>query len=135
MRRHPVEALNVNLSVLIYVAARIVLMLVLVGFVRLPIVDPCPDTSTSSRATPLPVRSQPGRRLAPPNPAPSTSPAAHAEALPTTRRPTPHDPIDHNARPPPTRWGLVYLVATIQGALAASCGQDYRCPVTIRFIA
>jgi uncharacterized Tic20 family protein len=30
--------------------------------------------------------------------------------------------------------GLLYLVATIQGAIAAARGQDYRYPVTIRFV-
>jgi uncharacterized Tic20 family protein len=29
---------------------------------------------------------------------------------------------------------LLYLVATIQGALAASRGLEYRYPLTIRFI-
>ena len=69
VRRHAVEALNFNLSVLIYIAVSVVLMFVLVGFVLLPIV------------------------------------------------------------------GLVYLVATIRAALAASRGEDYRYPVTIRFVA
>jgi len=68
VRRHAVEALNFNLSVLLYAAVSALLMLVLVGFLLLPIV------------------------------------------------------------------GLVYLVATIQGAMAASRGEEYRYPVTIRFI-
>jgi len=68
VRRHAVEALNFNLSVLIYIAVSVVAMLVLVGFVMLPIV------------------------------------------------------------------GLVYLVTTIQAALAASRGEDYRYPFTIRFV-
>ncbi len=68
VRKHAVEALNFNLSILIYVAVSVVLMFVLVGFILLPIV------------------------------------------------------------------GLVYLVATIRAAMAASRGEDYRYPVTIRFV-
>jgi len=30
--------------------------------------------------------------------------------------------------------GLLYLVATIQGAMAASRGEDYRYPLSIRFV-
>ncbi len=68
VRRHAVEALNFNLSVLLYAAVSAVLMLALVGFVLLPMV------------------------------------------------------------------GLLYLVATTLGAMAASRGEEYRYPVTIRFI-
>jgi uncharacterized Tic20 family protein len=68
VRRHAVEALNFNLSVLLYVAISAVLMLVLIGFLALPLV------------------------------------------------------------------GLLYLVATIQGAMAASRGADYRYPLSIRFV-
>jgi uncharacterized Tic20 family protein len=68
VRRHAVEALNFNLSVLLYVAVSVVLIAVLVGFVLLPII------------------------------------------------------------------ALVYLIATIRGALAASRGEDFRYPVTIRLI-
>ncbi len=68
VRRHAVEALNFNLSVLIYLAISAVLMFVLVGFLLLPAV------------------------------------------------------------------GLLYLVATISGAVAASNGRDFRYPLSIRFI-
>jgi len=68
VRRHAVEALNFNLSVLLYVAASALLMLVLVGFLILPLV------------------------------------------------------------------GLLYLIATIQGAMTASRGEEYRYPLSIRFI-
>ena len=68
VRRHAVEALNFNLSVLIYAAVSGLLMLLLVGFLLLPLV------------------------------------------------------------------GLLYLVATILGALAASRGEQYRYPASIRFV-
>lgn len=68
VRRHAVEALNFNLSVLIYAAVSGLLMLLLVGFLLLPLV------------------------------------------------------------------GLLYLVATILGALAASRGEEYRYPASIRFV-
>jgi len=68
VRRHAVEALNFNLSVLAYASKKTVLMLVLIGFLALPLV------------------------------------------------------------------GLLYLVATIQGAMAASRGEDYRYPLSIRFV-
>lgn len=68
VRRHAVEALNFNLTVLIAIGVSVVLMLALVGFLLLPLV------------------------------------------------------------------GLLYLVSTIRGAIAASGGQEFRYPMTIRFI-
>ncbi len=68
VRRHAVEALNFNISALIYLAVSAVLMLVLIGFVTMPLV------------------------------------------------------------------GLLYLIFTIRGAMAASRGEDYRYPLSIRFI-
>ncbi len=68
VRRHAAEALNFNLSVLIYLAVSTVLLLVLVGFVLIPLI------------------------------------------------------------------GLMYLVSTIRAAMAASRGEDYRYPLTLRFI-
>jgi uncharacterized Tic20 family protein len=68
VRRHAVEALNFNLSVLLYAIVSGVLVLVLIGFPML------------------------------------------------------------------VALALLYLVTTIQGALAASRGQEFRYPLTIRFV-
>jgi hypothetical protein len=68
IRRHAVEALNFNLSVLLYLVVSAILVLVLIGIPML------------------------------------------------------------------LALGLLYLVTTIQGALAASRGEEYRYPLTIRFI-
>lgn len=68
VRRHATEALNFNLSVLIYIVVSVVLVLLLIGVVLLPII------------------------------------------------------------------GIVYVIASIRGALAASRGEDYRYPITIRFV-
>lgn len=68
VRRHSVEALNFNLSVLLYVCVSVPLVFVLIGIPML------------------------------------------------------------------VALALLYLVTTIQGALAASRGQEFRYPVTIRFV-
>jgi uncharacterized protein len=68
VRRHAVEALNFNLSVLIYSVVSAVLVLVVVGLVMLAVL------------------------------------------------------------------GVLYLVATVLGAVAASRGQGFRYPMTIRFV-
>jgi uncharacterized protein len=68
VRRHAVEALNFNLSVLLWCVISAVLVIVLIGFLMLAAV------------------------------------------------------------------GLLYLVASILGALAASRGEDFRYPMTIRFV-
>jgi len=68
VRRHAVEALNFNISVLIYLAVSALLMFVLIGF------------------------------------------------------------------PMVVAIGVLYLVAVIRGALAASRGEEYRYPLTIRFV-
>jgi hypothetical protein len=68
VRRHAVEALNFNLTVLIALAVSAVLVVVLVGFLMLPLV------------------------------------------------------------------GIAYVVLTIMGAVAASRGQEFRYPLTIRFV-
>jgi uncharacterized protein len=68
VRRHAVEALNFNLSVLAYAAISAVLILIVIGI-------------------PLPVA-----------------------------------------------VGLLYVVAVLLGAMAASRGEDYRYPLTIRFV-
>jgi uncharacterized protein len=68
VRRHAVEALNFNLSILLWFAISAVLVLVLIGLVMLVAV------------------------------------------------------------------GILYLVATILGAMAASRGEDFRYPMTIRFV-
>jgi uncharacterized protein len=68
VRRHAVEALNFNLSVLLWCVISALLVIILVGFVMLAAV------------------------------------------------------------------GVLYLVATILGALAASRGEDFRYPLTIRFV-
>jgi hypothetical protein len=68
VRRHAVEALNFNLSVLLWLALSGVLVLVLVGLILLPAV------------------------------------------------------------------GILYLVSTVLGAMAASRGEEFRYPMTIRFV-
>ena len=68
VRRHAVEALNFNISVLIYLAISALLMFVLIGF------------------------------------------------------------------PMVVAIGVLYLIAVIRGALAASRGEEYRYPLTIRFV-
>jgi hypothetical protein len=68
VRRHAVEALNFNLTVLIAVFVSVVLMLVLVGFLMILMV------------------------------------------------------------------GVLYVAASIAGAIAASKGQEFRYPMTIRFV-
>ncbi len=68
VRRHAMEALNFNLSILIYAIVSAALVIVVIGIVLLPIV------------------------------------------------------------------GVIYLVSSIRGAIAASRGEDYRYPVTIRFV-
>jgi uncharacterized Tic20 family protein len=68
VRRHAVEALNFNISVLIYLAVSALLMFVLIGF------------------------------------------------------------------PMVVAIGVLYLVAVIRGAIAASRGEEYRYPLTIRFV-
>jgi uncharacterized protein len=68
VRRHAVEALNFNLSVLLYLAVSAILVVVLIGIPMLIAV------------------------------------------------------------------GIAYLVATISGALAANRGEEYRYPISIRFV-
>ncbi|HET6920574.1 MAG TPA: DUF4870 domain-containing protein [Jiangellaceae bacterium] len=68
VRRHAVEALNFNLTVLIYVVICVILALVLIGFVLL------------------------------------------------------------------IALGILYVVAVIIGAVRASSGEEYRYPLTIRFV-
>ncbi len=68
VRRHAVEALNFNLSVLLYLGISALLMLVVVGFVLMPIV------------------------------------------------------------------GVVYAIISVLGAMAASRGEEYRYPLSIRFV-
>jgi hypothetical protein len=68
VRRHAVDALNFNISILIYVAIGVVLAFVLIGIPML------------------------------------------------------------------IATGILYLVAVIRGALAASRGEEYRYPLTIRFV-
>jgi uncharacterized protein len=68
VRRHAVEALNFNLSVLLWLALSVVLILVLVGLIMIPAI------------------------------------------------------------------GILYLVSSILGAMAASRGDDFRYPLTIRFV-
>jgi len=68
VRRHAVEALNFNLSVLLWLALAAVLLIVLVGLVMLPAI------------------------------------------------------------------GILYLVSSILGAMAASRGDEFRYPLTIRFV-
>lgn len=68
VRRHALEALNFNLSILVYVAISVVLVLLLIGIPMLITI------------------------------------------------------------------ALLYLVTTIQGSIAASRGEEYRYPLTIRFI-
>ncbi len=68
VRRHAVEALNFNLTVLIYIVICVILALVLIGFVLL------------------------------------------------------------------IALGILYVVAVIIGAVRASSGEEYRYPLTIRFV-